>query len=422
MGKNKIIGDNTGVETMSVKKNNDDMNTVVAKEENVTLEEEKKELEKEKLELEKRANELKNEEDIWNVKLEALKRQEAQIIENITKEQQKISEEKKFWDSMKEKEQKQLQEDIETRRKAFDEEQKKYYEELDAELKKKRKEYAEEVKNKERSLHESVQVAHMEKANELKVKEEEIRLSLQELQTKEAILARNVQAQNDWNESLKKKEIQFQSEKEAFAKQQENIDFIHFKLEDKERRLQERAEIIDELVQERIKEQMIVERMELENKRTQLDEAYERLQAMAKQQASIEEFKATFGDAPEVLKQRVRDLEEENRKYEEKMHKSTDRNRVESIEKERDALKEEYLNLLDRHNVIARENENYGVLEFEKRRLEEAVRSLEYDKNIAEKRLEDLEDKLKRYVIEKGAESDRDSRIAAIKVGLLGRH
>ncbi len=422
MGKNKIIGDNTGVETMSVKKNNDDMNTVVAKEENVTLEEEKKELEKEKLELEKRANELKNEEDIWNVKLEALKRQEAQIKENITKEQQKISEEKKFWDSMKEKEQKQLQEDIETRRKAFDEEQKKYYEELDAELKKKRKEYAEEVKNKERSLHESVQVAHMEKANELKVKEEEIRLSLQELQTKEAILARNVQAQNDWNESLKKKEIQFQSEKEAFAKQQENIDFIHFKLEDKERRLQERAEIIGELVQERIKEQMIVERMELENKRTQLDEAYERLQAMAKQQASIEEFKATFGDAPEVLKQRVRDLEEENRKYEEKMHNSTDRNRVESIEKERDALKEEYLNLLDRHNVIARENENYSVLEFEKRRLEEAVRSLEYDKNIAEKRLEDLEDKLKRYVIEKGAESDRDSRIAAIKVGLLGRH
>ena len=94
MGKNKIIGDNTGVETMSVKKNNDDMNTVVAKEENVTLEEEKKELEKEKLELEKRANELKNEEDIWNVKLEALKRQEAQIKENITKEQQKISEEK----------------------------------------------------------------------------------------------------------------------------------------------------------------------------------------------------------------------------------------------------------------------------------------------------------------------------------------
>ena len=46
MGKNKISGDNTGVETMSVKKNNDDMNTVVAKEENVTLEEEKKEVEK----------------------------------------------------------------------------------------------------------------------------------------------------------------------------------------------------------------------------------------------------------------------------------------------------------------------------------------------------------------------------------------
>ena len=422
MGKNKIIGDNTGVKTMSVKKNNDDMNTVVAKEENVTLEEEKKELEKEKLELEKRANELKNEEDIWNVKLEALKRQEAQIKENIIKEQQKISEEKKFWDSMKEKEQKQLQEDIETHRKAFYEEQKKYYEELDAELKKKRKEYAEEVKNKERSLHESVQVAHMEKANELKVKEEEIRLSLQELQTKEAILARKIQDQNDWNESLRKKEIQFQSEKEAFAKQQQSIDLESLKLEDKERRLQERAENIDELVEERINEQMIVERMELENKRTQLDEAYERLKAMAKQQGSIEEFKATFGDNPEVLKQRVRDLEKENRKYEEQLQNSTDRNKVESIEKERDALKEDYLNLLNRHNVIARENENYSALEFEKRRLEEAVRSLEYDKNIADKRVKNLEDDLKRYVIEKGAESDRDSRIATIKVGVLGRH
>lgn len=422
MGKNKIICDNTGVETMSVKKNNDDITTVVAKEENVTLEEEKKELEKEKLELEKRAKELKNEEDIWNVKLESLKRQEAQIKENIIKEQQKISEEKRSWDSMKEKEQKQLQEDIETRRKAFDEEQKKYYEELDAELKKKRKEYAEEVKNKERSLHESVQVAHMEKANELKVKEEEIRLSLQELQTKEAILARNVQAQNDWNESLRKQEIQFQSEKEVFAKKQQSIDLESLKLEDKERRLQERAENIDELVQERINEQMIVERMELENKRTQLHEAYERLQAMAKQQSSIEEFKATFGDAPEVLKQRLRDLEKENRKYEEQLQNSTDRNKVECIEKERDACKEENLRLLDINSVLSRENKNYSLLESEKIRLEETVRNLEYDKQIAEKRTEHVEELLKRYVIEKGAESDRDSRIAAIKVGVLGRH
>ena len=422
MGKNKIIGDNTGVETMSVKKNNDDMNTVVAKEENVTLEEEKKELEKEKLELEKRANELKNEEDIWNVKLEALKRQEAQIKENIIKEQQKISEEKKFWDSMKEKEQKQLQEDIETRRKAFDEEQKKYYEELDAELKKKRKEYAEEVKNKERSLHESVQVAHMEKSNELKVKEEEIRLSLQELQTKGAILARNVQAQNDWNESLRKQEIQLQSEKETFAKKQQNFDLEFSRLEAKDRRLQERAENIDELVQERINEQMIVEQMELENKKTQLDEAYERLQAMAKQQSSIEEFKATFGDAPEVLKQRVRDLEKENRKYEEQLHNLIDRNKVEILEKERDSLKEEYLNLLDSYNVMASKNESYSVLEHEKRSLEERVRELEYDKQSVENRKKNLEERLKRYEIDEGASSDRESRIATIKVGVLGRH
>ena len=407
------------------KVNNDSKMNRVTKEVadmSVNLEGAQKAIEKEKLELESRRNELKNQEEIWALKLEALKRQEAQIKETIIKEQQKISEEKRSWDSMKEKEQKQLQEDIEARRRAFDEEQKKYYEELDAELKKKRKEYADDVKSKERNLHESVQVAHMEKANELKVKEEEIRLSLQELQTKEAILSRNVQAQNDWNESLRKQEIQFQSEKDAFAKKQQSIDLESLKLKDKERRLQEKEDNIEEVVQERVSEQIIVEQMKLERQKANLINAYERLQAMDKQQAAIEEFKATFGDAPDILKQRIINLEKENKKYEERLHNKIDRNEVEILEKERDRIKEDYHNLRDSYNVMAAKYESYSDLEFEKSQLEKAVKNLEYDKNIAEKRLEDLEDKLKRYVIEKGTESDRESRIATIKVGILGRH
>ena len=425
MEKNKVKNDNK-VERDTSKFDTDtnkigDM-SVDLKETQKALEEEKLELKNQRDELEKKRAELKNQEEIWNEKLAELKRQEVDIKENITKEQERIKKDREAWDSTKSVERKQLLDYIEEKRSEFDNEEKNRFNKLDEELKKKRQDYDAKIKDIERNLHDSVQAAHAEKAKELSIREEEIRIASQELQTKKEILENLKEKQNKLGESLKEQEIQLQSEKEKFAKKQQNIDLTELKLVDKERRLQEKVDNIDELVEERVNKKIIEERIDLENTKEDLNKAYERLQVMHKQQDAIEDFKAIFGDSPDVLRQRVLDLEKQNRKYEEQLHNLIDRNQVEILEKQRDDFKEEYFNLKDKYEVISRENDNYVVLESEKRRLEEAVRSLEYDKNIADKRVKDLEDDLKRYIIEKGAESDRDSRIAAIKVGVLGRH
>ena len=261
-----------------------------------------------------------------------------------------------------------------------------------------------------------------QKEEQLRLREERLNSELEVFNRKEEALNDKIQSYNHKLKVVNDERCDFENEKNAFLEKNSDIELARRRLEHRKNNLdrdeanfskivEEQASILAEGLQNRLE----ITKQELINARAQLSE-------MIEKQDSTEHFKSMYGDEPDRLQRKITSLQEENGHLRDKMSNMVDIEKYSILETERNGLTE---NL----RVLEEQNANMSVaiaatqsLKSEKAQLEQALTNSQKTIDGNNKWIEYIEKKLERYEASKMTAGARESRIAAIKQGILGKH
>lgn len=264
---------------------------------------------------------------------------------------------------------------------------------------------------------------------EFSQKEEQLRLREERLNSEQEFFRRKEDELNDkiqsYNHNLKilnNERCDFENEKNTFLEKNSDIELARRRLEHRKNNLDRDEANFSKIVEEQasalaggLQNQLEITKQELIKARAQLSELIEK-------QDSAEHFKSMYGDEPDRLQRKITSLQEENAQLLDKIDNMVDIEKYSILETERNGL-------IENLRVLEEQNANMSVaiattqsLKSEKAQLEQALANSQKTIDGNNKWIEYIEKKLERYEASKMITGARESRIAAIKQGILGKH
>lgn len=234
-------------------------------------------------------------------------------------------------------------------------------------------------------------------------------------------------------EELKKERVDWEQQK---AEAQRTLDDERAQNEKKEKDLDEREEKLeaqeDKLEDLRKAEEQMPERTKQAEERVRrsmqrdlnvaketIRELKERLEVTENQLTGYQSFEETWGGKPDALKQELKQLREENARYQEKINSLPSLGLQDELkdEKARNEQLESRCKTLEEQNKIFRQDAaELQELRENKEKQEYALCSANLERDIAKQKNEKLQEKLNRYLQPEAQKQERDERVKELSI------
>ena len=269
--------------------------------------------------------------------------------------------------------------------------------------------YIEAMKKFEEERHKK----YIESMDDLKNKfEKNTEDKLRELEEREKKLSKDIEVYENDRLKLEKEKERLLVREEKFKEREESVNDREDELEE------ELKEKLDSLC----KEDRETHKEELNRKETIIEDLRKKNSELSDELKSFGSFREIYGDTREIIENKIKNLQEENKILKEKLLNSP------SVE-----LKDDYERLKEkseeqRHTIdeLSKENENFLAQNEQFERLQIEKNSLEGTKQSLETEIKELEARCTKYegIIERLSSpearlADRDERIKAINTGYL---
>lgn len=225
-----------------------------------------------------------------------------------------------------------------------------------------------------------------------------------------------VKAENDRVEAL---EREIAKREDDLKDQQRALEREKRRLERERQRIEEADNNLTEVVNQKIEDTIKNLRLMIDTKNQELDNLREQLSSAVKENELVNSFKEAYGDDPQVLIQRMKQLEESNTTLRNKLSNSSDKSELDNLETVYRETKSELERVLEENRHLNDSQGRFSSLEAQFRTLDSEHKSLQATCESLENQLEAKNQELIRISTPEGRVADRDARIAAIMTGAL---
>ena len=226
----------------------------------------------------------------------------------------------------------------------------------------------------------------------------------------------------DWEQQKAKAQRTLDDERAQNEKKEKDLDKREEKLEAQEDKLED-LQKAEEQMPERIKqaEERVRRSMQrdLNVAKETIRELKEQLEATENQLTGYLSFEETWGGKPDALKQELKQLREENARYQEKINSLPSLGLQDELkdEKARNEQLESRCKTLEEQNKIFRQDAaELQELRENKEKQEYALRSANLERDIAKQKNEELQQKLNRYLQPEAQKQERDERVKELSI------
>ena len=263
--------------------------------------------------------------------------------------------------------------------------------------------------------------------NSEKLKELEIELAEKRNKVFEEIkeLRENAQKEIDddkrkYEENKKKEQEDLENKNEELTKKLTNLAAHERLLKKKEEGIDENREQIDNLVEDKIKDKIEEYKRIIESKDNELNSLRDKLSQKEDKINSLESFSKVYGENPDILSKKLQKLEDDNNELRRVLANATDIGQYQELQRRFESLKEEENRLRTINHELEEASTKKSDLEIELRKINSECTSLKATCESLENQLEQKNQELIRLTAPEGRLQDRDARIEAIKIGVLG--
>lgn len=334
-------------------------------------------------------------------KVSFLKELEARRGEFEKDRQKAISELSRELDSLRENAQK----EIDNNRRIQELKLKKDREETEAELQKLRQDNKAEIKS--------------EREKALKDLETEIEHRTAELTRGKAVLLTEQERVKAADSRIEKMEKELAQREDDLTDKVKAYERDKRRLEREKSRIDEANDNLTEVVNQKFEDTLKNNRHIIATKDQELDNLRGQLSSAMKEIELVKSFREAYGDDPQVIIQRIKQLEEEKATLRNKLSNSSDKSELDRISTAYRETKAELDRLLEENRHLNDAQGKTALLETQFRTLDSEYKSLKATCESLENQLESKNQELIRLSSPEGRVADRDARIAAIMTGAL---
>lgn len=334
-------------------------------------------------------------------KVSFLKELEARRGEFEKDRQKAISELSRELDSLRENAQK----EIDNNRRIQELKLKKDREETEAELQKLRQDNKVEIKS--------------EREKALKDLETEIEHRTAELTRGKAVLLTEQERVKAADSRIEKMEKELAQREDDLTDKVKAYERDKRRLEREKSRIDEANDNLTEVVNQKFEDTLKNNRHIIATKDQELDNLRGQLSSAMKEIELVKSFREAYGDDPQVIIQRIKQLEEEKATLRNKLSNSSDKSELDRISTAYRETKAELDRLLEENRHLNDAQGKTALLETQFRTLDSEYKSLKATCESLENQLESKNQELIRLSSPEGRVADRDARIAAIMTGAL---
>ena len=223
----------------------------------------------------------------------------------------------------------------------------------------------------------------------------------------------------DWEQQKAKAQRTLDDERAQNEKKEKDLNKRKEDLEDKEDDLEDLQKEMPERIkqaEERVRRSM---QRDLNVAKETIRELKERLEATENQLTGYQSFEETWGGKPDALKQELKQLREENARYQEKINSLPSLGLQDELkdEKARKEQLESRCKTLEEQNKIFRQDAaELQELRENKEKQEYALRSANLERDNANKENEKLQQILNRYLQPEAQKQERDERVKELSI------
>ena len=223
----------------------------------------------------------------------------------------------------------------------------------------------------------------------------------------------------DWEQQKAKAQRTLDDERAQNEKKEKDLDKREEDLEDKEDDLEDLQKEMPERIkqaEERVRRSM---QRDLNVAKETIRGLKERLEATENQLTGYQSFEETWGGKPDALKQELKQLREENARYQEKINSLPSLGLQDELkdEKARKEQLESRCKTLEEQNKIFRQDAaELQELRENKEKQEYALRSANLERDNANKENEKLQQILNRYLQPEAQKQERDERVKELSI------
>ena len=363
------------------------------------------ELERKKLEEERKA--LKEDKQSWENKLNLLRNQKEELDAEIEQ-----------WESKR----KEIRSILNNHYIEMEKDKAEAISKLKQELAEKYKEFENYQKTEEDYLRKKIKLEFEKEKEKLRLREAGLEAKEKCHQEQVEDLNRKVEEYRRNVQKLKEKEDNLNKDREAFNIENEDIEFTRRKLEHRDKTLKRNEADFYRLIEEAIDEKEKLLRADLTSKDQEIERLVKELSEFKLKQISIDNYRNIYGDDLENLQRKVASLENENTELRDEKSNLVKPEQYYNLKAEHEGLREEFNRLAGINSDMSLQIAASQALKSKNIQLEQRLNYAQEDLSSKDNRIEELNQRLKRYETPKSAADEREARIAAIQVGILGKH
>ncbi len=284
------------------------------------------------------------------------------------------------------------------------------------------KEFQKYLETEEESLRKRIKLEFEQEKEELRLrkvgveeKEKMYQVQVEELNRKAEDYRKNIQKLKEQEENLAK-------DRDAFNMENDDIELTRRKLAHREKTLKRNEDNFSRLIEEAINEKEKSLLADLTIKDQAIESLIKQLSDIKAKQISVDNYRNIYGDNLESLQKKVASLESENTRLIDEKCNLVGSEQYYTLKAEHEGLQEEFNRLAGINSDMNLQIAASQALKSKNIQLEQQLTYAQEDLSTKDNRIEELNRRLKRYESPKSAADERDTRIAAIQVGILGRH
>lgn len=293
----------------------------------------------------------------------------------------------------------------------------KYRRNQESALKKDREAFEKELIDLRQKTNEKIESDKETALNNLDV---EIKLRTEDLTRNENALKVDQDRMKKAEEQIEKKEKELEEREEKLTDSEREYERKKRRLDREKSRIDEDENNLTEVVNQKIADTIKNYREKIEVKDEELDNLRNQLSSALKEIEQFKSFKEAYGDDPLVIKQLIKNLENERIDLRNKLSDSADKEELARISEEYKNAKEDVDKLSAENLKMKDDQEKSALREADFRILDSKYKSLQATCESLENQLEYKNQELIRLSSPEAKVADREARIAAIEAGVLG--